>query len=153
MHPGRCAQVSLHGHVVGHVGELHPRWRQSWDLQQAPILFELDLDAVLQRDVPVAQGVAKFQAVERDIAVVVAEKVTHSELMAAVHEAPTSGLLRSAVLFDVFRPQASLGIEKSLAVRLVLNSDEASLTDVQIESTVKSVLDHLALKLAARLRT
>jgi phenylalanyl-tRNA synthetase beta subunit len=40
-----------------------------------------------------------------------------------------------------------------LAVRLVLNSDEASLTDVQIESTVKSVLDHLALKLAARLRT
>jgi len=153
MHPGRCAQVSLHGHVVGHVGELHPRWRQSWDLQQAPILFELDLDAVLQRDVPVAQGVAKFQAVERDIAVVVAEKVTHSELMAAVHEAPTSGLLRSAVLFDVFRPQASLGVEKSLAVRLVLNSDEASLTDVQIESTVKSVLDHLALKLAARLRT
>jgi phenylalanyl-tRNA synthetase beta chain len=116
-------------------------------------LFELDLDAVLQRDVPVAQGVAKFQAVERDIAVVVAEKVTHAELMAAVHEAPTAGLLQSAVLFDVYRPQASLGVEKSLAVRLVLNSDEASLTDVQIESTVKSVLDHLALKLAARLRT
>ena len=153
MHPGRCAQVSLHGNVVGHVGELHPRWRQSWDLQQAPILFELDLEAVLQRDVPVAQGVAKFQAVERDIAVVVAEKVTHAELMAAVHEAPTAGLLRSAVLFDVFRPQASLGVEKSLAVRLVLNSDEASLTDVQIESTVKSVLDHLALKIAALLRT
>jgi phenylalanyl-tRNA synthetase beta chain len=153
MHPGRCAQVSLHGNVVGHVGELHPRWRQSWELQQAPILFELDLEAVLQRDVPVAQGVAKFQAVERDIAVVVAEKVTHAELMAAVHEAPTAGFLRSAVLFDVFRPQASLGVEKSLAVRLVLNSEEASLTDVQIESTVKSVLDHLALKIAARLRT
>jgi phenylalanyl-tRNA synthetase beta chain len=153
MHPGRCAQVSLHGNVLGHVGELHPRWRQSWDLQQAPILFELDLEAVLQRDVPVAQGVEKFQAVERDIAVVVAEKVTHAELMAAVHEAPTAGLLRSAVLFDVFRPKASLGVEKSLAVRLVLNSDEASLTDVQIESTVKSVLDHLALKIAARLRT
>jgi phenylalanyl-tRNA synthetase beta chain len=84
---------------------------------------------------------------------VVAEKVTHAELMAAVHEAPTAGLLRSAVLFDVFRPQASLGVEKSLAVRLVLNSEEASLTDVQIESTVKSVLDHLALKIAARLRT
>jgi phenylalanyl-tRNA synthetase beta chain len=116
-------------------------------------MFELDLEAVLQRQVPVAQGVAKFQAVERDIAVVVAEKVTHAELMAVVHAAPTAGLLRSAVLFDVFRPQATLGVEKSLAVRLVLNNDEASLTDVQIESTVKSVLDHLALKLAARLRT
>ena len=64
-----------------------------------------------------------------------------------------------AVLFDIYRPKpdvvsGSLSAgEKSLAVRLVLNSDEASLTDVQIESTVKSVLDHLALKLAARLRT
>jgi phenylalanyl-tRNA synthetase beta chain len=152
MHPGRCAQVFLHDKAIGHVGELHPRWRQSWDLQQAPILFELDLEAVLQRGVPVAQGVPKFQAVERDIAVVVAEKITHAELMATVHAAPTAGLLRSAVLFDVFRPQASLGVEKSLAVRLVLNSDEASLTDVQIESTVKAVLDHLALKLSARLR-
>jgi phenylalanyl-tRNA synthetase beta chain len=153
MHPGRCAQVSLFGKVIGHVGELHPRWRQTWDLQQAPVLFELDLDSVLQRQVPMAQGVAKFQAVERDIAVVVAEKVTHAELMAVVHAAPTAGLLRSAVLFDVFRPQATLGVEKSLAVRLVLNNDEASLTDVQIEFTVKAVLDHLAQKLSARLRT
>jgi phenylalanyl-tRNA synthetase beta chain len=152
MHPGRCAQVTVHDKVIGHVGELHPRWRQSWDLQQAPLMFELDLEAVLAREVPVAQGVARFQAVERDIAVVVAEKITHAELMAAVHDAPTAGLLRSALLFDVFRPQASLGVEKSLAVRLVLNSDEATLTDVQIESTVKAVLDHLALKLSARLR-
>jgi phenylalanyl-tRNA synthetase beta chain len=139
--------------VVGYVGELHPRWRQSWDLQHAPILFELDLEAVLQREVPVAQGVARFQAVERDIAVVVAEKVTHADLMAAVYEAPTAGLLRSAILFDVFRPQATLGIEKSLAVRLSMYSDEATLTEIQIESTVKAVLDHLSLKLSARLRS
>jgi phenylalanyl-tRNA synthetase beta chain len=153
MHPGRCAQVKLNGQVIGHVGELHPRWRQSWDLQLAPILFELDLDAVLQRDVPVAQGVARFQAVERDIAVIVAEKVTHAELMSAIQEAPTAGLLKNAVLFDVFRPQATQGVEKSLAVRLTLNSDEATLTDVQIEGTVKAVLDHLASKLSARLRS
>jgi phenylalanyl-tRNA synthetase beta chain len=153
MHPGRCALVRLNGQVIGHLGELHPRWRQSWDLQLAPIMFELDLEAVLQRVVPVAQGVARFQAVERDIAVIVSEKVTHAELMNAIHEAPTSGLLKAAVLFDVFRPQATQGIEKSLAVRLTLNSEEATLTDVQIEATVKAVLDHLTLKLSARLRT
>ena len=153
MHPGRCASVKLNGELVGYVGELHPRWRQSWDLQHAPTLFELDLEAVMQRVVPVAQGVARFQAVERDIAVIVAEKITHTELMAAIHEAPTKSLLRSAVLFDVFRPQATLGIEKSLAVRLSLSSEEATLTEVQIDATVKAVLDHLALKLSARLRT
>jgi phenylalanyl-tRNA synthetase beta chain len=153
MHPGRCAQVKLHGKVIGHVGELHPRWRQTWDLQLAPVMFELDLDAVLQREVPVAQAVARYQAVERDIAVIVAEKVTHAEMMGAIHDAPTAGLLKGAVLFDVFRPQATQGVEKSLAVRLTLNSDEATLTDVQIEFTVKAVLDHLASKLSARLRS
>jgi phenylalanyl-tRNA synthetase beta chain len=116
-------------------------------------MFELDLDAVLQRDVPVAQPVARFQAVERDIAVVVAEKVTHAELMKAIHEAPTLGLLKDAVLFDVFRPQVTQGIEKSLAVRLTLNSEDSTLTEAQIESTVKAVLDHLSLRLSARLRT
>jgi phenylalanyl-tRNA synthetase beta chain len=36
MHPGRCASVSVDGKAIGFVGELHPRWRQGWDLAQAP---------------------------------------------------------------------------------------------------------------------
>ena len=53
-------------------------------LPQAPVLFELELDAVLQRAVPQFKAVAKHQAVERDLAIVVAERVTHSDVMAAV---------------------------------------------------------------------
>ncbi len=156
MHPGRCAKVLLHGAVIGHVGELHPRWRQSWDLTQAPVMFELELDAVLQRQVPVSQPVARFPAVERDIAVIVKESVTHAALMAAVHAAPTQGLLRHAVLFDVYRPKsdtAGMALdEKSLAVRLTLNSDEATLNEAQIDGVVQAVVAQLAQQLAARLR-
>ena len=156
MHPGRCAKVLLHGAVIGHVGELHPRWRQSWDLTQAPVMFELELDAVLQRQVPVSQPVARFPAVERDIAVIVKESVTHAALMAAVHAAPTQGLLRHAVLFDVYRPKsdtAGMALdEKSLAVRLTLNSDEATLNEAQIDGVVQAVIAQLAQQLAARLR-
>ena len=68
MHPGRCARVLMNGKLIGHVGELHPQWRQSWELPQAPVLFELELDAVLQRAVPQFKAVAKHQAVERDLA-------------------------------------------------------------------------------------
>jgi phenylalanyl-tRNA synthetase beta chain len=50
MHPGRCAQVA-EWQAIGFVGELHPKWRQTFDLTQAPVMFELDLDAVLQRRV------------------------------------------------------------------------------------------------------
>jgi phenylalanyl-tRNA synthetase beta chain len=157
MHPGRSAQVMLQGRVIGHVGELHPRWRQAWDLPHAPVIFELDLDAVTQRSVPVAQPVAKLQAVERDIAVIVREQVTHAQLMQAIHSAPTQGLLRHAVLFDVYRPKmdAAGGLavgEKSLAVRLSFHSDEATLTDAQIETAMNGVMSSLSSQLAARLR-
>jgi phenylalanyl-tRNA synthetase beta chain len=158
LHPGRSAQVVLEGVVIGHVGELHPRWRQSWELNSAPVVFELSLDAVTVRGVPVAQGVAKHPSVERDLAVIVSEQVTHQQLMAAVHAAPTQGLLRDAVLFDIYRPKADalagLAVgEKSLAVRLTLQGAEATLTDAQIDAVMNAVMAQLAAQTAARLRS
>jgi phenylalanyl-tRNA synthetase beta chain len=65
-------------------------------------------------------------------------------------------LLRHAVLFDVYRPKADTAAmamnEKSLAVRLTLNSDEATLNDAQIEGVVQAVVAELTAKVAARLR-
>ncbi|MBZ0224789.1 MAG: phenylalanine--tRNA ligase subunit beta [Comamonas sp.] len=156
MHPGRCARVLLQGRAIGHVGELHPRWRQSWNLPHAPMLFELDFDAVLKRPIPAFTPVARLQHVERDIAIVVAERVTHQQVMQAVQG--TSALLRSCVLFDVFRPQAgtaSGGLaagEKSLALRLTLESGSATLTDTDIDAAVRQVLQALAQHTGARLR-
>jgi len=159
LHPGRSAQVVINEQVVGFIGEIHPRWRLAWDLASAPVVFELDLDAVLQRPVPMAQAVSRHQAVERDVAVIVAEKVSHAELMAAVWSAPSQGLLRDAVVFDVYRPQpgkpSASGLlegEKSMAVRLTLNSDEATLTEAQIEAVMTAQITHLTAQLAARLR-
>jgi phenylalanyl-tRNA synthetase beta chain len=70
--------------------------------------------------------------------------------------------LRNAVLFDVYRPKpqkgevaVSAGLaagEKSLAVRLNLNSADASLTEAQIEAAVQAVVAQLVNHLGARLR-
>ncbi|BCX52495.1 MULTISPECIES: phenylalanine--tRNA ligase subunit beta [Comamonas] len=163
MHPGRCARVLLDGKAIGFVGELHPQWRQEWDLAQAPVMFELELDAVLARQVPVFKPVAKHQAVERDIAVVVKEAVTHAQVMEAVQQGVQGGILRSAALFDVFRPkklkageEAAPGSlaqdEKSLAVRLTLGSDTASLTDAEIDAAMQGTIAALVERVAARLR-
>ena len=159
MHPGRCASVVLNGVSIGFVGELHPKWRQAYDLAQAPVMFELELDSVLQRDVPAFKSVSKFHAVERDIAVLVPESASHDALLGAIWAAPTSGLLRDAALFDIYRPKASQDVaaspgtsEKSMAVRLTLNSEEATLTDEQIEVAVQAILTSLKESLGARQR-
>ena len=164
MHPGRCARVLVDGVAIGFVGELHPQWRQAYELPSAPVMFELELDAVLQRPVPMFRPVPKLQPVQRDIAVLVAESVSHAALMAAIWSAPSGGLLRDATLFDVYRPKTPLasgadevvvsthGAEKSLAVRLTLNSDEATLTDEQIDAAVRAIVTRLASEVGARQR-
>lgn len=163
MHPGRCARVRMKGRAIGFVGELHPQWRQSWELPQAPVMFELELDAVLQRVVPQFKPVARHQPVERDLAVVVAERVTYAEVMDAITSALPGTMLRSAVLFDVYRPRplragevapaGGLAVgEKSLAVRLTLGRDEATLTEAEIETAVQAVVAQLAARTGGRLR-
>lgn len=173
LHPGRCARVIVEGVVIGSLGELHPRWKQAWNLARSPVMFELDMNAVLQREVPSALPVPKFQTVERDLAVVVAERVTHADVMAAVWSASTDGVLRDAVLFDIYRSvnpthsiqalavnkssSTSMGLlepgSKSLAIRLTLNSDEGTLNEQQIDVTVDKVINRLAQAVGARLRT
>jgi len=158
LHPGRSARIVVNGSTVGWMGELHPRWRQTWDLPQAPVVFELSLDAVLNHPVPVSKSVPRLQAVERDLAIVVDETVSHRDLMQAVWTSPLVGLLKDAILFDVYRPQKPGGSvamgEKSLAVRIVLQSnDEQTLTETQIEAAVQNILSHLSKQLNAKLRT
>jgi phenylalanyl-tRNA synthetase beta chain len=156
MHPGRCAQVELNGHIIGHLGELHPKLKQTWGLAQTPVMFELDLQAVCLKGVPHFAGVEKHQDVERDIAIVVKETVLHDELMTCIWACQHDGILKNACLFDVYRPKeesAQLAQdEKSLAIRLILNKSEGTLTEPEIEALVDQVVKALVTHLGARLR-
>ncbi|MEO5687900.1 MAG: phenylalanine--tRNA ligase subunit beta [Burkholderiaceae bacterium] len=155
MHPGRCAAVVVDGQAIGHVGEFHPRWRQAYELPTAPIVFELDLAAVQARGVPRAQPLPRQQAARRDLALVVQESVRHDALMAALRDDAT-GLVRSATLFDVYRPKADAADfaagERSLAVRLELLSDDATLTDEIIDTAIAAAIARATAACGARLR-
>jgi phenylalanyl-tRNA synthetase beta chain len=155
LHPGRSASVHLSGQAIGFIGELHPKWKQSYGLTSAPVLFELDLAAVTTRQLPKLEAVPKVPFVQRDLAVVVKESVTHAQLMEAVNDAKQS-LVKNAALFDVYRAKVGdtsmTADEKSLAVRFTLGDAEATLTDVQIEAAMDAMLASLVAKLNARLR-
>ena len=98
--------IELDGRAIGVVGELHPRWRQAYELPGAPVLFELDTEALLERALPAYAGLPRQQPAWRDIAVIADERVTHAALMEAIDAAPTD-LVRSARLFDLYRPAAA----------------------------------------------
>jgi len=83
LHPGRSARIEVDGRAVGWIGDLHPRWMQKYDLPHAPVLFEIESEALMQRALPVPSDVSKFPPVRRDIAIVVDQKV---EVQALIDE-------------------------------------------------------------------
>jgi phenylalanyl-tRNA synthetase beta chain len=155
LHPGRSARVEIDGVSVGWIGELHPRWRQAYELPQAPVLFELDLDALLQRPVPEFKPIPRQQSAVRDVALVAREDLGHDALMSVILD-DDSALVRSAKLFDLYKPATPVaGIEadeRSLAVRVELLDPEATLTDERIDAAVAALLQRLQQRLGVRLR-
>jgi phenylalanyl-tRNA synthetase beta chain len=82
----------------------------------------------------------------------VAESVSHDAVMQAIRSAPVDDVVRSVVLFDIYRPAQGDVAEKSLAIRLTLNSQDAALTEAQIDAAVSAVVNRLAVSLGARQR-
>ncbi len=156
MHPGRCARIELDGQVIGFVGELHPRWGQTYELPLAPVVFELDVAALQQRVVPAFQPLSRQQSVTRDLALIVGESVAHDAVIDALLAAPTGGVVRQARLFDVYRPttpvQGMEAGERSLAIRLELLDDEQPLTDARSDEVIQAVLAAAGTATGARLR-
>ena len=159
LHPGRSANIVLQtpeGMLnVGWIGELHPGLQQSYELPQAPILFELDLEAILELGLPVPEELSKFPAVQRDLAVVVKQNVSAQSLL-DVMTASKQNFVRSIELFDEFKPKTGSSSmtddEKSLAFRVTLLNPNETLQDPQIDAVMASLLGAVEKKCAARLR-
>jgi phenylalanyl-tRNA synthetase beta chain len=155
LHPGRSAAIELDGARIGFIGELHPRWRQAYEVPAGAIVFEVDAEALMRRSLPTFEPLPKQQSAWRDVAIVARRDVSHQALTAAI-DAAADGIVRNATLFDIYEPKgAAAGIEegeRSLAVRLELRDDTRTLTDEQIERVVAGVVAALERDLGARLR-
>ncbi|MEA3113885.1 MAG: phenylalanyl-tRNA synthetase beta chain, partial [Caballeronia sp.] len=160
LHPGRSARIEIDGRAVGWIGDLHPRWMQKYDLPHAPVLFEIEAEALMQRALPVPSEVPKFPPVRRDIAIVVDQKVEVQALIDELESArsePACKHVTRVALFDEFRPKSSTsgGLdahEKSLAFRVTLQDTGGTLQDETVETAIKTMVERLARVHGARLR-
>jgi phenylalanyl-tRNA synthetase beta chain len=159
LHPGRSAQIFLKTNAgkvsVGWIGELHPGLQQTYELAQAPVLFELDVDPIQELGLPMPQELSKFPAVQRDLALVVKQNVSTQSLLDAM-SAAKQNFVRTIELFDEFKPKAGSSSmaddEKSLAFRITLLNPQETLQDPQIDVVMAALLGAVEKNCAARLR-
>jgi phenylalanyl-tRNA synthetase beta chain len=160
LHPGRSARIELDGRAVGWIGELHPRLMQKYELPHAPVLFEIDADALIARALPAPSEVSKFPPVRRDIAVVVDQKVEVQALFDEMKQALAEDackFVQKVVLFDEFRAKSntSSGLsahEKSLAFRVTLQDAAGTLQDDVVDQAIQTLVERMARVYGARLR-
>ncbi|QDQ27667.1 phenylalanine--tRNA ligase subunit beta [Chitinimonas arctica] len=151
-HPGRCANVIVDGKVIGVLGELHPKWVQSYDLPAAPVLFELDLAVLTARQLTSAQSVSKFQPVRRDLAFVVDDAVQYQTVLDAMATAKSS-IVTAIEGFDVYRGAGVPEGKKSLAFKVILQDTQKTLSDSDIDSAVSQLVAALQQHVQAQLRS
>jgi len=151
LHPGKSATVLLGGIAVGWIGELHPRWQRKYDLPSAPVLFEVELGAAEQRELPVYQEISKFPAVRRDLAAEFDENIRYGDIS---NELKRSGpaILRDVTVFDLYRGQGVQKGKKSLAFSVLLQDTHKTLTDAEAEKAMTELRRILQEKFNAKLR-
>jgi phenylalanyl-tRNA synthetase beta chain len=156
LHPGRSAFVELDGKQIGFIGELHPRWLQKYDLPQAPVVFEVDAEALRQRAVPTYAEISKFPGATRDLALVVKQGVSAQEVLdsfqAEIAANPGGKIVQAVVLFDEYRGKGLETDEKSLAFRFGLQDTQSTLQDDAVDAIMAAVARAAQEKVGAKLR-
>jgi phenylalanyl-tRNA synthetase beta chain len=154
-HPGRRAQVQVGGRDVGVMGELHPLVRDAFGLPSQPVCaLEFDLDGLLEawgtprRVTPISAHPPVYE----DLAVVVDEGVPAVRVRDLIAQTGAP-LVRSVVLFDVYRGEQVGTGQKSLAYRLTYQADDRTLTDRAVSKVRTRIVRRLERETGATLRS
>jgi phenylalanyl-tRNA synthetase beta chain len=145
-HPGRAGSLRLGPALLGHFGELHPDVLDAFEVKGPVAAFEVFLDAVALPRPKGAGGRAKpplklsvFQPVERDFAFIVERDLPAETLLRAARSVDRK-LVSEIRLFDVYEGKGLPEGKKSFAISVVLQPQDATLTDSEIEAFSKRLV-------------
>ena len=149
MHPYRSAKVVMLGKnllELGFIGQLHPIMKDKLKLNQEAFLFEINLDEIIKAINPATvryKKLPQFPEVQRDLAFVVPEAVSFEELQKIVKKSVQANLFKGCEVFDVYKGENIEKGFKSIAFRIKMQDEQATLTDEIVDGQMESVRDNL----------
>ena len=155
-HPGRSGVIRLGKNVLAYFGELHPSVLKALDIKTNVVAFE-----VLLENIPLPrEGKSKakkklelspLQAVEKDLAFVVAKNVPAINIYTAAKTADRDNISEVRI-FDVYEGENLPEDKKSVAITVVFQPKDKSYTDAELESLMNKVIAEVGKKTGATLR-
>jgi len=152
LHPGQSAEIlSADGQKIGWLGMLHPNLEKQLGFDTQVFLFELDQNVMLSKRISAFRSLSKYPSVTRDLALIVNEDVTASEIINCIKKSGETAL-QDVIIFDVYRGKGIEEGKKSIALSLVIQDDMQTLTDSEVDAIVSRLLLLLANEKNAKLR-
>jgi len=153
LEPGRSARLVQDGEELGWFGEVSARVREAFDLDAPVFAAGVALGALSARPTPVARyaPLPRFPAVQRDLALVVADDVTVAQIEAAIRGMDAAWLTR-VQLFDVYSGSQVGAGRRSLAFGLTFQASDRTLTDAEVNEQHARVVRELGRRFGAEVR-
>ena len=147
-HIYQSAELLIEGEVVGELFRIHPNVEKEYDLQDTYVC-ELDFEKI-PYTLKTAKKSSKYQASFRDLSVIMPESMAYETVKSVIEKAATKELVR---FYPVDRySDETLGDDVSLSLRFVLQSEEKTLEEDDITTSIDAILDSLKSELGIGLR-
>ena len=149
LHPGKSAKLILLGKQpleVGFFGEVHPILKDKEKFQQNVYIFEIDLEELLKAvhiSVISYKKLPQYPEVQRDIAFIVPENVSHDEISKVIKKSVKNNLFNGEEMFDIYQGEHIKEGFKSMAFRVKFQDEQATLTDETVEEQMTSIRNNL----------
>ncbi len=147
------ATVHLGKFQLGELGQLLPPLARQYDLRDAVLLAELNLDVLLARrnTGKSLRPLPAFPAIRRDVAMILPEATTHEAILQVVKQAKPANL-EGVELFDVFRGKNVPPGQKSMAYAFTYRNTERTLTDAEVNAAHERLVAQFKQRLQAVVR-
>lgn len=143
MHPGRTADIMIHGHYVGFIGEVHPNIAKKFKINTT---YVFDLNLQLLNDLPKThqsyESISKYPSISRDIAILVDENITNDDILKVINKRG-GAFLKNVNLFDVYNGEHVPSGKKSMAYNLIFQNKRDTLVDDDVNKAMDKIQRNL----------
>ncbi|AJI52585.1 phenylalanine--tRNA ligase subunit beta [Francisella philomiragia] len=141
LHPGQSAYILAGNNKIGVIGVIHPSVLKTFQIKaKAPIVFELDLDVLVNKKIPSFEKISKYPSVSRDISFLVDKSVLAGDIIKAISDLNIS-ILKDLNIFDIYESEENA--RKSIALSMLFQDNDKTLDDIIINQAVDSALSIL----------
>jgi len=151
-HPYRSALVSIDKKVVAVIGEVHPLMYKEYKVDKT-VVMEIDLIGLLNIKTSDTKykKLPSYPSMSRDVALLLKEEITSEEVIRLIKKTGRE-IVVDVTPFDEYKGEHVDKGYKSLALNIVYQDINKTLTDNEVTSVHKKIIETLVLNLNAQIR-